>query len=355
MSISDSQQKREAVVEDFRTIRLSSGRNFTEDTPQTAVTHWAFTGHRNRGFSQEQTKHYDDSDVESHGSEDELLERAGVWTVEEAHRILRDKMKKLQKLYSLQMKHLHMEYKIQRRKYLLDKDLLQSKAASGPSYMRSEGPPLVPHTNNSHYQDYKVYSSRQISRELLIKAKTRQCLRQYCKRRGIDAVLHRKQQARKQQHTLSLYQRQSQEARSNNHRVMSKINHLSEIDPIGLPSEELPDLDSLPDFLREHKLQLEKGRSGETPKGQCQHCDDLCLPLTLYCKEHVVKECTTQLVYTYCSHVGCKRVVIEQEDERCLFHPPILDILPKPEPTSPDPPPVLQPQPILVDSIKSEI
>ena len=38
MSISDSQQKREAVVEDFRTIRLSNGRNLTEDTPQTAVS-----------------------------------------------------------------------------------------------------------------------------------------------------------------------------------------------------------------------------------------------------------------------------------------------------------------------------
>ena len=51
------------------------------------------------------------------------------------------------------MKHLHSEYKIQRRKYLLDKDMLQNK---GPSYMRSEGPPLVPHTNNNQYQDYKV-------------------------------------------------------------------------------------------------------------------------------------------------------------------------------------------------------
>ena len=38
MSISDSQQKRESVVEDFRTIRLSNGRNLTEDTPQTAVS-----------------------------------------------------------------------------------------------------------------------------------------------------------------------------------------------------------------------------------------------------------------------------------------------------------------------------
>ena len=52
MSISDSQQKREAVVEDFRTIRLSSGRNLTEDTPQTAVSPWDYPTTRSCGFSQ---------------------------------------------------------------------------------------------------------------------------------------------------------------------------------------------------------------------------------------------------------------------------------------------------------------
>ena len=41
---------------------------------------------------------------------------------------------------------------------------------------------------------YQVHSTKQISRELLIKAKTRQCLRQYCKKRGIDAVLYKRQQ-----------------------------------------------------------------------------------------------------------------------------------------------------------------
>ena len=52
MSISDSQQKREAVVEDFRTIRLSNGRNLTEDTPQTAVSPWNYPSTRSCGFSQ---------------------------------------------------------------------------------------------------------------------------------------------------------------------------------------------------------------------------------------------------------------------------------------------------------------
>ena len=52
MSISDSQQKREAVVEDFRTIRLSNGRNLTEDTPQTAVSPWNYPTTRSCGFSQ---------------------------------------------------------------------------------------------------------------------------------------------------------------------------------------------------------------------------------------------------------------------------------------------------------------
>ena len=96
MSISDSQQKREAVIEDFRTIRLSSGRNLTEDTPQTSVSSWDYPTTRSGGFSHEQSKCYDDSDAESHGSEEDVLENAGVWNPEEAHRILRDKMKKLQ-------------------------------------------------------------------------------------------------------------------------------------------------------------------------------------------------------------------------------------------------------------------
>lgn len=52
MSISDSQQKREAAVEDFRTIRLSNGRNLTEDTPQTAVSPWNYPSTRSCGFSQ---------------------------------------------------------------------------------------------------------------------------------------------------------------------------------------------------------------------------------------------------------------------------------------------------------------
>ena len=50
--MSDSQQKREAVVEDFRTIRLSNGRNLTEDTPQTAVSPWNYPTTRSCGFSQ---------------------------------------------------------------------------------------------------------------------------------------------------------------------------------------------------------------------------------------------------------------------------------------------------------------
>ena len=54
MAMSDSQQKREAVVEDFRTIRLSNGRNLTEDTPQTAVSPWNYPTTRSCGFSQVQ-------------------------------------------------------------------------------------------------------------------------------------------------------------------------------------------------------------------------------------------------------------------------------------------------------------
>lgn len=96
---------------------------------------------------QDQLKNYDDSDAESHGSEEEVLENAGVWNVEEAHRILRDKMKKLQKLYALQMKHLHMEYKSQRRKYLLEK---------GQCLNRTKGSSHPTPTSKPQFQDFKV-------------------------------------------------------------------------------------------------------------------------------------------------------------------------------------------------------
>ena len=147
MSISDSQQKREAVIEDFRTIRLSSGRNLTEDTPQTSVSSWDYPSSRSGGFSHEQSKCYDDSDAESHGSEEDVLENAGVWNQEEAHRILRDKMKKLQKLYVRQMRHLQMEYRSQRRKYLLEKSQVLGRA-------KSAGRPPSP--TKPKYQDFKV-------------------------------------------------------------------------------------------------------------------------------------------------------------------------------------------------------
>ena len=97
---------------------------------------------------QDQLKNYDDSDAESHGSEEEVLENAGVWNVEEAHRILRDKMKKLQKLYALQMKHLHMEYKSQRRKYLLEKAQCLNRNKSGSHPMQNQQPT---------FQDFKVF------------------------------------------------------------------------------------------------------------------------------------------------------------------------------------------------------
>ena len=96
---------------------------------------------------QDQLKNYDDSDAESHGSEEEVLENAGVWNIEEAHKILRDKMKKLQKLYTLQMKHLHLEYKTQRRKYLLEK---------GQCLGRAKQVILPTPPQQTFYQDYKV-------------------------------------------------------------------------------------------------------------------------------------------------------------------------------------------------------
>ena len=67
--------------------------------------------------------------------------------MEEAHRILRDKMKKLQKLYALQMKHLHMEYKSQRRKYLMEKAQCLNRTKSSNHAMPTQQPP---------YQDFKV-------------------------------------------------------------------------------------------------------------------------------------------------------------------------------------------------------
>lgn len=102
--------------------------------------------HESKSF-QDQLKNYDDSDAESHGSEEEVLENAGVWNIEEAHRILRDKMKKLQKLYTLQMKHLHMEYKCQRRKYLVEK-------AQCLNRVKHSSQPIQP--QKPIFQDYKV-------------------------------------------------------------------------------------------------------------------------------------------------------------------------------------------------------
>jgi len=313
MSISDSQQKREAVVEDFRTIRLSNGRNLTEDTPQTAVSPWNYPSTRSCGFSQDQLKNYDDSDAESHGSEEEVLENAGVWNVEEAHRILRDKMKKLQKLYALQMKHLHMEYKSQRRKYLMEKAQSLNRAKGSNHNM-----PIPQPT----FQDFKVQSSKQLSRELLIKAKTRQCLRNYCKKRGIDAVLYKRQQARRQQQALSMYSKSELRGQE-----LSKLNNLySSSQYVQLHHEE--ELVTQNKEIIAHKLTVEKQytESGLV-NGRCRACDEIALPLTVYCRAHVGHD-TQQLLFKCCSHEGCKRTMLLANSDRCVYHPEILDLLP---------------------------
>ncbi|KAL5268238.1 hypothetical protein ACHWQZ_G002188 [Mnemiopsis leidyi] len=313
MSISDSQQKREAVVEDFRTIRLSNGRNLTEDTPQTAVSPWNYPSTRSCGFSQDQLKNYDDSDAESHGSEEEVLENAGVWNVEEAHRILRDKMKKLQKLYALQMKHLHMEYKSQRRKYLLEKAQCLNRNKSGSHPMQNQQPT---------FQDFKVHSSKQLSRELLIKAKTRHCLRNYCKKRGIDAVLYKRQQARRQQQALSMYNKSELRGQE-----LNKLNNLySSSQYVQLHHED--EIVTRNKEILEHKLSLEKQYSElGLVIGRCRACDEIALPLAVYCRAHMGHD-PQQLLFKCCTHEGCKRTTLSANNERCDYHPLILDMLP---------------------------
>jgi len=64
------------------------------------------------------------SDAESTDSEDEnLLNHAGVWTLEECIRILKEKMMRLRYLYSLQYKRLNHRLREERRKMLKDYDM----------------------------------------------------------------------------------------------------------------------------------------------------------------------------------------------------------------------------------------
>ena len=64
------------------------------------------------------------SDAESTDSEDEnLLNHAGVWTVEECIRILKEKLERIRYLYALQYKRLNYCLKEERRKMLAEYDM----------------------------------------------------------------------------------------------------------------------------------------------------------------------------------------------------------------------------------------
>lgn len=64
------------------------------------------------------------SDAESTDSEDEnVMNHAGVWTVEECMRILKEKLSRIRHLYALQYKRLNYCLKEERRKMLKEYDM----------------------------------------------------------------------------------------------------------------------------------------------------------------------------------------------------------------------------------------
>lgn len=78
------------------------------------------------------------SDADSTDSEDEnFLNHAGTWTVEEALKICKDKMSRLRSLYSQQFKRMHHYLKEERRKIANDNDMEPFAVSKVPFYKHS--------------------------------------------------------------------------------------------------------------------------------------------------------------------------------------------------------------------------
>jgi len=111
------------------------------------------------------------SDADSTDSEDEnSLNHAGTWTVEEALKICKDKMSRLRSLYSQQFKRMHHYLKEERRKIANDNDMEPFVVSKVPFYKHSDDS-YNDYLKDIHLSNYQRHGTEEIVAEKMMKEK----------------------------------------------------------------------------------------------------------------------------------------------------------------------------------------